>query len=481
MGHCGQSLWSKGRLKQAMNTSISQQLANFTLDLGLDNIPLEIQTRAKHLILDAIGCGIAAKEEDFAKRLSASVQRLSGLGERAIVGQAMRLPLRDAALLNGVLMHGLDYDDTHAAGVAHLTVSTLPAALAMACTHKRSGSAFLLSYIAGIETGARLASVVKGGFHQVGFHPTGLIGVFACALVAGKLLNLSIDQLVKAQGFALSFACSNLQFIEDGSWTKRIHPGWAASSGITAAHFAQDDIPSPTLAYEGRFGLFVSHLPPDLLKLSDLDLATAGLGSIWETQNVAIKPMPACHFVHACADAAIAIHKTGLDYRQIKSVKALIPEGVVKSVGEPEQSKRRPTSDYDAKFSVHYCVASGLIRGKLGLKELQTQALIEPDVLALMDKTSYEVDPLSTFPKHYTGEVQVTCRDGQVLKHRVDINRGNPDAPISNEDIKAKFLENCSLHLSAMKAQRLFDVIMDIDKQQDCLELEQLMAINNGA
>lgn len=476
MGHGGQDLRRQSRLSSGMKTPISKQLASFTHELSLEQIPLSVQTRAKYLMLDAIGCGVAAKEEDFAKRLSSSISRLSGPGERSIVGQSIRLPLRDAAMLNGALMHGLDYDDTHAAGVAHLSVSTLPVALAVAAAHQRSGAELLLSYIAGVESGARLASVVKGGFHQVGFHPTGLIGTFACALVAGKLLNLSVEQLMGAQGFALSFASGSLQFIEDGSWTKRLHPGWAAFAGISAAHFAQDDLPSPALAYEGRFGLFASHLPPDLLALSDLSLATHALGTVWETENVAIKPMPACHFLHACTDAAMALFNQGLDWRQIKSVKALIPEGVVKSIGEPENLKRRPVSDYDAKFSVHYCVASGLMRGKLGLKELQKDALVEPDILALMDKIQYEIDPLSTFPKHYTGEVVITLQDGSIHQHRVDINRGNPDAPISNEDIKAKFIENCTLHLCANKVQQLFDMVVNIDQHNDCSSLERLLA-----
>lgn len=459
-----------------MTQHISKELASFTHNLSIEAIPSNIQTRAKHLILDAIGCAIAAKKEDFAVRLSQSVTRLAGSGDRVIIGQPMRLPLRDSAMLNGTLMHGLDYDDTHAAGVAHLSVSTLPTALSLACEHQFSGTQFLLSYIAGVETGARLASVVKGGFHQVGFHPTGLIGVFACALVAGKLLGLNIQQMIGAQGFALSFASGNLQFIEDGSWTKRIHPGWASASGITAAYLAQDNIPSPALAYEGRFGLFASHLPPLLLSECDFSLATRGLNEIWEIENVAIKPMPACHFVHACTDAAISLFNKGVDFRRIKSVKALIPEGVVKSVAEPQSSKRRPISDYDAKFSVHYCVASGLVRGKLGLKELQPEALIQPDVLQLMDKISYEIDSLSTFPKHYTGEVVITLDDQSILKHRNSINRGNPDAPISNEDIKVKFFENCTIHLSTQKTQEIFECLMNIDQQRNCLELERLLA-----
>jgi 2-methylcitrate dehydratase PrpD len=476
MGNSGKGFWRQSGLNSNMTNPISLELAKFTHDLSLEKIPLETQIRAKYLMLDAIGCGIAAKNEAFAIRLTQSILRLAGPGNRIIIGQAIRLPLRDSALLNGALMHGLDYDDTHAAGVAHLSVSTLPTALAIACDNHASGSQFLLSYIAGVETGARLASVVKGGFHQVGFHPTGLIGAFACALVAGKLLNLDVNQLVGAQGFALSFASGSLQFIEDGSWTKRVHPGWAAASGIAAAHFAQDDIPSPTLTYEGRFGLFASHLPPHLFQACDFNLATHGLADIWEVQNVAIKPMPACHFVHACTDAAIALFNKGIDYQRIKSIRALIPEGVVKSVAEPQNTKRRPVSDYDAKFSVHYCVASGLIRGKLGLKELHQSALTEPEVIALMDKITYEIDPQSTFPKHYTGEVIVKLDDDSEISHRVSINRGNPDAPISNEDIKSKFQENCSLYLTKEKTQEIYKNIMNIEKQNNCLELEKLLA-----
>jgi 2-methylcitrate dehydratase PrpD len=164
--------------------SISSHLAEFTAGLSLGAIPAAVSQRAKHLILDAIGCGFAARKEEFAGRIAASVARLAGEGPRRVIGMKHRLPLRDAALLNGALMHGLDYDDTHAAGVIHLTVSTFPAALATAAHAGASGKDLLVAYIAGVETGARIASVVKGGLHQVGFHPTGVVGAFASSLVA---------------------------------------------------------------------------------------------------------------------------------------------------------------------------------------------------------------------------------------------------------------------------------------------------------
>jgi 2-methylcitrate dehydratase PrpD len=456
--------------------SISERLADFTAGLSLRDVPHAVALRAKHLLLDAIGCAFAAREEAFAKRIAAAVARLAGKGPRAVVGMAHRLPLRDAAVVNGMLMHGLDYDDTHAAGVLHLTVSTFPAGLATAAHAGASGTELLVAYIAGVETGARIASVVKSGFHQVGFHPTGVVGAFASSLVAGRLMELSRARLVGAQGIALSLASGNLQFLEDGSWTKRIHPGWAAACGITAASLAADDIPAPREAYEGRFGLYRSHLPPAELAACDFSMATAGLGSVWEIDNVAVKPFPACHFVHACADAAITLHRAGVDPERVRSIRALVPDGVVKAVCEPLAAKRRPKNDYDAKFSIPYAVASGLARGRLGLAELLPEALVEPRIEKLMDKVDYAVDASSIFPRYYSGEVAVTLDDGRTLSHRVAVNRGNPDRPLSNAEIEAKYFENCAMTLADGAARRIRDLVLDLDSIANAARFEAALA-----
>ncbi|HEX6529400.1 MAG TPA: MmgE/PrpD family protein [Burkholderiales bacterium] len=444
--------------------AISERLADFVLGLAPERIPARVALRAKHLILDAVGCAFAARREEFATRIVSSIARLAGAGPRGVIGMAMRLPLRDAALANGALLHGLDYDDTHAAGVLHLTVSTFPAALAVAASTGASGAALLAAYVAGVEVGARVASVVKGGFHDAGFHPTGLVGAFACSLVAGHLLKLSHARLVGAQGIALSFASGNLQFLEDGAWTKRLHPGWAAACGITAASLAQDDLPAPREAYEGRYGLYRSHLPPAALAACDFSLATAGLGSAWELDNVAVKPFPACHLVHGCADAAIALHRDGVDPERVRSIRALVPEGVVQAVCEPVAAKRRPNSDYDANFSIPYAVASGLARGRLGLAEFLPAAFTEPRIEKLMDKVEYAVDRASTFPRHYSGEVEVTLDDGRKLGHRVAVNRGNPERPLSNAEIEAKFFENCALTLPQDAARRIRDQVLGLER-----------------
>ena len=451
---------------------ISEQLADFTAGLGLAQVPGAVALRAKHLILDAIGCGFAARKEDFAVRIAASVAKLAGEGPRRTLGMAHRLPLRDAAVVNGMLMHGLDYDDTHAAGVIHLTVSTFPAALGTAAHLGAPGAQLLAAYIAGVETGARIAAVVKSGFHQVGFHPTGVVGAFAASLVAGRLMKLSPECLAGAQGIALSLASGNLQFIEDGSWTKRIHPGWAAACGISAASLAADGFPAPREAYEGRFGLYRSHLPPAALEACDFSLATSGLGTAWEIDNVAVKPFPACHFLHGCAEAAIALHRAGVDPERVRSIRALVPEGVVKAVCEPLAAKRRPKSDYDAKFSLPYAIASGLTRGRLGLAELAPEALVEPRIERLMDKVEYAIDTASTFPRHYSGEVVVTLEDGRTASNRVAVNPGNPDRPLTNAEIEAKYFENCAISLDERHARRIRDLVLDLESVGNAVQLE---------
>jgi 2-methylcitrate dehydratase PrpD len=456
--------------------TISQRISRFTGDLSSKAVPERVSLRAKHLMLDAIGCAFAARTQPFAARLAASVARLAGPGPRRVIGLPHRLPLRDAAMVNGMLMHGLDYDDTHAAGVVHLTVSTFPAGLALGAQLGASGMQLLLAYIAGVEAGARVAAAAKGGFHQAGFHPTGLVGAFAAALVAGRLMGLSPAQLAGAQGIALSLASGSLQFLDDGAWTKRIHPGWAAAGGITAASLAADDIPAPLEAYEGRFGLYRSHLPPAALEQCDLSLATAGLGTVWEIENVAVKPFPACHLLHACADAAIALHRAGVDPERVRSVRARVPEGAVSAVCEPVAAKRRPKSDYDAKFSIPYAVASGLARGRLGLAELVPEALAEPRIEKLMDKVSYEVDPNADFPRYYGGEVLVTLDDGRTLSQRVPVNRGNPERPLANAEIEAKFLENCSLTLDEKASRTIRDLVLGLDELPNVVQLEDVLS-----
>jgi 2-methylcitrate dehydratase PrpD len=452
---------------QAGRPLISRTLAQFAHDLTFEAIPQEVRERAKHLILDATGIAYASSGYDFAHKTLTAIAGLGGEGRVPVIGLPQRLSPRDAALVNGVLAHGLDFDDTHTVGVIHATASVWPAVMSAAFMRGKSGADLVTAYVAGVEAATRLGAVGSGHFHQVGFHPTGMIGVFGCTLAAGTLMGLSPQALTMAQGIALSMAAGSLEFLEDGAWTKRMHPGWAAQSGITAAALGREGFVGPTRAYEGRFGVFNSYMQGGL-EDERWDRATAGLGSVWETMAIAVKPLPACHFTHACADAAMILarqHKFDID--DILRIKALVPGEVVKTVCEPVASKRRPANAYDAQFSIPYLVAASLIRGRFTLAELEPEALNDKTILHVCDLVDYEVDPRSTFPRHYTGDVQISLRDGRVLMHREAMNRGCADRPLSNAEIVEKYTGNARMRLSARQTSEVREAVLSLDHAAD--------------
>lgn len=463
---------------------LAASLGDFATSIRYEDIPLNVVDRAKFLILDGIGCALAARNDPFVKPFwqSSSDYSSDAGGASGVIGFTKRMPLRDAIFLNGVLMHGLDYDDTHTAGIIHLTVSSLPASLNLASQLKLSGKEFLTSYIVGLEAGARLAMMAKGGFHTQGFHPTGLVGTFASALACGRLLGLNQHQLIYAQGAALSLTGGSLQFIEDGAWTKRAHAGWSSQSGLMAAFMAKNGIISPEAPYLGRYGLFNSYLPEvskqsiDLEKTREIFDFSHPEKIVWELPEIAVKPFAMCHFTHAAIDAAISLNKLGLDIAGIDSIQVLVPDAAVPLVCEPLALKQKPQNEYEAKFSLPYAVVSGLLRGRLGLKELLPEAYLSRDAQDLMSKVQYSIDAETTFPKHYSAEVQVTMKNGEQHSRRESINRGHSDRPLTNDDVRNKFIENASVNYKSKYSDELAETIVGIEKLESIDLLEALLA-----
>ena len=243
---------------------------------------------------------------------------------------------------------------------------------------------------------------------------------------------------------------------------KRLHPGWAAQAGLTAAALAREGFQGASAPYEGRFGLYNAYLGPERDRAA-LELATAGLGETWELMATAIKPYPACHFTHGAIDAAIALAEAGLDPEAIEAVEVLVPQEVAKTVCEPLEAKRRPQNSYDAQFSIPYLVASSLIRRRFGLPELEGAALADPAVQALSDRVSWRADPDSPFPAAYSGEVIVTLRDGRTQRHREQVNRGAADRPLSDAEIVAKFRDNAATAVGPRMAARVEAAVLGLD------------------
>lgn len=456
---------------------ISEVLSRFAAGLTYDALPQNVRERAKHLILDGVGIALASTTYDFARRTLAGLASL-GPGGSDVIGTAVKLALRDAVLMNGVLIHGLDYDDTHLVGVVHATSSCFPTALGVAAQANAPGRELLAAYVLGIEVAGRLGAVAKGELNQVGFHPTGVVAAFACTLVASRLHAMNEQQMTMAQGIALSMASGSREYSADGAWTKRLHPGWAGAAGITAAALARQGFVGPRAAYEGRYGLFPLYLGAAAAK-ADYAAATAALGEKWELGEVAIKPLPACQLSIACIDAAIALSRErDIDPAGVARVKALVPQHAVKIVCEPLADKRRPRNSYAAQFSIPFGVACGLVHGRYGLAELEH--IEDPAILALADKVEYEVDARTGYPRHFSGEVIVTMKDGRQFAHREQVNRGAADRPLSNDEIAEKFMDNAGLAVARERAHALCDTILNIDRIESAREISRRLALGRG-
>ena len=450
----------------------SRGLADFVCALQLSDVPAAVRERARLFILDAVGCGLAACQYPFAKRALAGAVALGGEGSSTVLGHAERLPLRDAALVNGILLHGLDFDDSHLTAIIHPTVTCLPAALGVAESIGASGKDLLAAYIAGMECAIRIGASVKGGFHHVGFHATGVIAHFSSALVAGKLYGLDADALVNAQGIAASTAGGVQVFLEEGAWTKRFHPGWGAVAGITTARLAQNGFFGPSRAYEGRFGLFETHLQSHAAEV-DLSRITAGLGKVWELPQTSIKPYPVCHFVHGAAEAAIRLHRELKPAKgDITEVQVRIPKDTLPIVAEPVAVKTNPANDYDAKFSAQYVVATGLLKGRMGLAELTEEARNDKAVRALAKRVRVSADPDTGFPQFMSGGVTVTLRDGRRHEHYIPINNGSGSRALDADGIAEKFFASAELTVSHAKAKRIRDAILALET----IRADELMA-----
>lgn len=455
---------------------ISEKLGRFASGLRYEDIPPPVRERAKYLLLDAIGIALASTKFEFARCALAGLASLDS-GTSTVIGMNTRLALRDAVIMNGVLVHGLDYDDTHLEGIMHVSASCFPCALGVASQIGASGREFLAAYVLGIEVAGRLGKASKGRLLEVGFHPTGMLAAFSSALIAGRLHRLDAEQLVMAQGIALStMASSSRQYNREAAWTKRLHPGWGAAAGITAAALAQHGFVGPRATYEGEYGLYAVHLGP-LKSKCDFELAAAALGQTWETLRVAVKPIPACHLVHACSDAAIEVaRKHGIKASDVASIRALVPADAVYVVCEPAAKRRRPTTSYAAQFSIHYAVACSLVRGRFGFRELEPDVFTDPEILALADKVEYETDPNSGHPRYFSGEVILKTIDGREFRHREDINRGAADRPLSGDEIIAKYMDNATLAVSASRAEKIRDAMLNVENFAKVDELGGLLA-----
>jgi 2-methylcitrate dehydratase PrpD len=449
----------------------AQRFARFSSSLTIDQVPEEVLASEKLHILDTIGCGLAAEALEAAPAAREAMTETGVSGPATAIGVPAGLPPAEAALVNGVTCHALDYDDTHTGAIAHVSVAVVPAVLAAGQAQGARGEDLLLAAIAANEIVIRLGMAVGSAFHARGFHPTSVCGVFGATAAASRLQARDPDTVTNALGIAGSMSSGLLEYLADGSSTKQLHPGWAAHAAIIASRLAAHGASGPSSVFEGRFGLYRAFVGADI-DAADL---TTDLGQRWETPRIAFKPYPACHYVHASLDAtAQVVGETQIRVEEIEEIVALSTEAGVSLVLEPLADKYQPRTQYEAKFSLPYSIASLLLRGQVGVATYTDEAITDPQVLELAAKVRYEVKDYETFPRALPGGVRIRTRDGRTLERELPYQRGGPDNPMTAEQVREKFRANAGLAISGDEVDALEEAIMTLERCGDLRPFEVL-------
>lgn len=425
--------------------SRSQRFVEWASALRYQDLPDDVVMHARRLVLDSLGIAVASTSRDFGERFRGlATARGSGGGSTAL-GLLDQVPADRAALINGTLAHGLDFDDTYQAGFVHIGAIVIPAALAVAEEIGASMEELITAVVIGYEFSSRIGEAAPGQFHKYGWHATPLCGTFAAALTAARLLGFDQEQMVAAVGIAGSFTSGIQEFLRDGSDTKRLHTGWAASAGINAAHLAGIGFEGPAAILEGHYGLYSTHLRPGDTVVPER--ITDALGERWNVTALSIKPFPCCHLMHAHIDASRRIIGQGVKVDDIVAIKAFAHQTTLHVLAEPLEEKRAPRTPYGAQFSLPYGVAVGLIDAdrQIELATFSPERLKDPEVLRLAAMVECVLDPDSRLPQFLDGAVEVTLRDGTVLHEREAINRGSPERPLEDAEVLEKFVGNAAL------------------------------------
>ena len=438
--------------------SVARRLARFVSGITLSAVPPAVASRATLLALDTLGSSLASSRQDFGLAVTQVAERLGGPAESTVIGSKSRVGAAAAVLANGTLAHGLDFDDTREDAIVHTGCVAVTTALAVGEAVAASGRAALEALIAAVEVMCRVGLAVPGRFHARHYHPTALSGGFAAAAAAGRLYGLTEDQQVHAFGICGSQAAGIIEYLADGSWTKRLHPGWAAHAGVTAALLARAGFTGPETVFEGEHGFYAAfaggHEPARLEAQIDT------VGATWELVALTFKPYPCGSIAHPYMDCALRLRERhGLRPEQIVEVRCRTAEGPIPRLWEPLVAKHRPRNGYAAKFSLPYLLASILVNGRATLADFTDEAVQDEVLRGVAAKVFYDVDRTIDYPRHFIGHVAVRLTDGRVIEERQDHPRGGPDFPMTREELTAKFRTNAALAIPGARAARVVDLV----------------------
>ena len=417
--------------------TVAEQLAERIVALRPAAVSGAARRTCADLVVDVVGLAIAARKRPYAQ---AALAAWEDDGPCTCIGHARTLSAAGAAFVNGTAAHGEDFDDTFEGGPVHAGAVVVPAVLAACERHDRDGAAALLGIAVGAETLCRLSLIAPRLIHKAGFHPTAVLGAIAAAAGVGAALNLDRRQIVHALGIGGSMASGIIEYLADGAWTKRLHPGWAAQAGLRAALLARHDFVGPRTVFEGTHGFFHAFarmVPQDYRALTD------NFGEHWLIETIAFKPYPCGTMTHPYIDCARRLATRGVAPGAIREMICEVAEGTVHRLWEPLADKQRPPNGYAAKFSQPYCIARAFVRGSAGLDAFSDEAVADPEVLELARKVRYVIDPDNPYPSAFTGHIRIVLDDGRTVEERQPHIRGGAQEPLTRAEIDEKFATCC--------------------------------------
>ena len=418
-------------------TIYAEDFSNWAINLKTKDIPTDVQQVLGFLVKDISGVIIAARNEDYIQSL---VKTYSNTGNTIALGHKNIFDVFSSSIICGTAAHGEDFDDTFEGNPMHVGATMVSVFLSAGQFFKLNGEQILRGIAIGAELICRMALVSPTAMHKQGFHPTAICSVFGAAAGLGVVLGLNSKQLSSALGVAGSMASGIIEYLAEGTWTKRMHPGWAASSGIHAALLGRSDFLGPRTVFEGTHGFFKAFTIKEIEK--DFSHLTKDLGTRWECKNLAFKPYACGTMAQPFVDCAMQLRDKVNDLSKIKSIKAKVGEGTVHRLWEPRKEKNKPSTPYSAKFSVPYCVAVTLSKGGAGLEEFNETNIADESILKIANLIEYEIDPNDEYPKNYTGRLTLETVDGQIIEAKQPCFRGGKKQPLTKKDFDTKFEKN---------------------------------------
>jgi 2-methylcitrate dehydratase PrpD len=446
--------------------SLSRELAEWVIRTGFDDLPEDVIAATRLRVLDVIGLALAGAATDFGRSVREGARAITSDGPCRVLAFGDKVGVTAAAFANGAFPQALEYDDTHVESIVHMSSPEVAAALALSEIGPVSGREMIAAVALGNEVSCRVGSVSSGELHRRGFHPTGLFAPFGVSYLACKLLGLDAGVMTHAAGICGSFAAGLIECWVDGTQSKFLHSGWAAQSGIMSAFLARAGNTGPAQVFEGRFGLFASHVQ-DAQAHRDFERIRAGLGSHWESRNSSFKPFPAAHVIHPYISAILRLRERGVRPEDVERIECPVASFIVGIVCEPTAEKWAPASDSHGRVSLQYSLAEAFCTGSLGKNAYATENLRNPTILDLARRVEYRVDPDYPGPGRFKGAVRAILHDGRVVEEIEEYNRGSVENPMTEAELRAKFEENAACFLTRDGTARLIDEITRLERLDD--------------